>query len=284
VGGYGSARAGADREQRAEETMSDRREALGFDTSVANPARMYDYFLGGKDHFPADKAAADQLLEAVPQTRVGARENRAFLQRAVGFLAGEAGIRQFLDIGTGLPTQGNVHQVAQAIAPGARVVYVDNDPIVHAHANALLGGDNTASILGDLREPDEILTDPETYRLIDFGQPVAVLLVAVLHFIRDEEDPAGIVARLTATMAPGSYLVLSHATGDLYPREIGAKATKAYDRASAPLVLRSREEIERLFDGLEPVEPGLVQLSRWRPDGDLPSANGLFGGVATKVR
>jgi S-adenosyl methyltransferase len=258
------------------------RGVLGFDTSVPNPARMYDYFLGGKDHFPADKAAAEQLLATVPLTRVGARENRAFLQRAVGFLAGEAGIRQFLDIGTGLPTQGNVHEVAQAVAPDARVVYVDNDPIVHAHANALLSGDNTASILGDLRDPDGILADPETNRLIDFRQPVAILLVAVLHFIRDREDPAGIVARLKAAMAPGSYLVISHATGDLYPREIGAEATKAYDRATAPLVLRTRAEIERFFDGLELVPPGLVQLSRWRPDGDLPSGNGLFGAVAHK--
>jgi hypothetical protein len=263
--------------------MSDRGKGLlRFDTSVPNPARMYDYFLGGKDHFPADKAAADRLLAAVPQTRVGARENRAFLQRAVGFLAGEAGIRQFLDIGTGLPTQGNVHEIAQAVAPEARVVYVDNDPVVHAHANALLSGDNTASLLEDLRDPDEILADPETHRLIDFGQPVGVLLVAVLHFIRDEEDPAGILARLKAVMAPGSYLVLSHATGDLYPREVGAEATKAYDRASAPLVLRTRAEIERLLDGLELVEPGLVQLSHWRPDGDLPSGRGLLGAVARK--
>jgi hypothetical protein len=157
---------------------------------------------------------------------VGARENRAFLQRAVWFLAGEAGIRQFLDIGTGLPTQGNVHEIAQAVAPEARVVYVDNDPVVHAHANALLSGDNTASLLGDLRDPDEILADPETHRLIDFGQPVGILLVAVLHFIRDEEDPGGILPRLKAAMAPGSYLVLSHAIGDLYPREVGAEAPR----------------------------------------------------------
>jgi hypothetical protein len=263
--------------------MADHDQALGFDTSVAHPARMYDYFLGGKDNFPADKAAAEQLLAVVPETRVGARENRAFLQRAVRFLAAEAGIRQFLDIGTGLPTQGNVHEVAQEVAPEARVVYVDNDPIVHVHATALLGGPGTASVLADLRAPEEVLNHPETQRLIDLDQPLGLLLVAVLHFVRDEEDPAGIVARLVAAMTPGSYLVLSHATGDLVPPDVGSKATRAYDRASAPLVLRTRAEIERLFDGLELIEPGVVQLCNWRPDGDLPTGNGLLGGVARKA-
>jgi SAM-dependent methyltransferase len=263
--------------------MSDQSEKLlGFDTSVPNPARMYDYFLSGKDNFPADKAAADKLLEVVPLTRAGARENRAFLQRAVRFLAGDAGIRQFLDIGTGLPTQGNVHEIAQSIAPDARVVYVDNDPVVHVHANALLSGANTATVLEDLRRPDAIIEHPTTQQFIDFDQPVAVLLLAVLHFIRDQEDPAGIVARLKAAMAPGSYLVISHATGDLYPEEVGTLAMKAYDRASAPLVLRTRAEIGDLFDGLELVAPGLSQLSLWRPDGDLQSGRGLFGGVGRK--
>jgi hypothetical protein len=254
----------------------------GFDPSVAHPARMYDYFLGGKDNFPADREAAERLLAAVPETRVGARENRAFLQRAIQFLAGEAGIRQFLDIGTGLPTQGNVHEIAQGIAPESRVVYVDNDPVVHVHASALLAGGNTAAILADLRQPEAILNHPQVRGLLDFDQPMGLLLVAVLHFIRDEEDPAGIVARLRDAMAPGSYLVLSHATGDLYPPEIGAQASGAYDRATAPLVLRSTAEIARLFDGFELVDPGLVQLSLWRPDGDLPSARGLFGGVGRK--
>jgi hypothetical protein len=263
--------------------MSDRREAPpGFDTSVAHPARMYDYFLGGKNHFPADQAAADQLLETVPQTRVGARENRAFLQRVVRHLAGEAGIRQFLDIGTGLPTQGNVDEIAREITPHARVVYVDNDPIVHVHANALLAGDNTAAILGDLRDPTAILEHPTVRRYIDFDQPVAILLLAVLHFIRDKDDPAGIMARLKGVMAPGSHLALSHATGDLYPAEIGNSAMRAYDRASSPLVLRTRAEIDEFFDGFELLDPGVVQLSLWRPEGELPSARGLFGGVARK--
>jgi S-adenosyl methyltransferase len=172
--------------------MSDRKEEPpGFDTSVAHPARMFDYFLGGKNHFPADQAAADRLLEVVPQTRVGARENRAFLQRVVRHLAGEAGIRQFLDIGTGLPTQGNVHEIVREIVPHGRVVYVDNDPIVHVHANALLAGDNTASIIGDLREPTAILEHPTVRRYIDFDQPVAILLLAVLHFITGAADPRG---------------------------------------------------------------------------------------------
>lgn len=257
--------------------------AARFDTSVAHPARMYDYFLGGKDNFPADRAAADRLLAAAPQTRVGARENRAFLQRAIRYLAGEASIRQFLDIGTGLPTQGNVHEIAQQVVPDARVVYVDNDPIVHVHANALLAGDNTTAILADLREPEAILGAPQVRGMIDFDEPLAVLLVAVLHFIRDEEDPAGIVAQLRDAIAPGSYLVLSHGTGDL-DLELSAEATRVYERAAAPLVLRSLAEIARLFDGFELVDPGLVQLSLWRPDGELPSARGLFGGVGRKPR
>jgi hypothetical protein len=264
--------------------MSDRREdPPGFDTSVAHPARMYDYFLGGKNHFPADQAAADQLLEAVPQTRIGARENRAFLQRVVRFLAAEAGVRQFLDIGTGLPTQGNVHEIVREVATDGSVIYVDNDPIVHVHANALLVGGNTAAILGDLRDPAAILEHPTTRRFIDFDQPVAILLLAVMHFIKDEDDPDGIMARLKSVMAPGSYLALSHATGDLYPVEIGNSAMRAYDRASSPLVLRTRAEITHFFDGFELLEPGVVQLSLWRPNGDLPSARGLFGGVGRKA-
>jgi hypothetical protein len=265
-------------------TMSDRNEdPPGFDTSVAHPARMYDYFLGGKNHFPADQAAADRLLETVPQTRVGARENRAFLQRVVRFLAGEAGIRQFLDIGTGLPTQGNVHEIVHEVTAGARVIYVDNDPIVHVHANALLASDNTASILGDLRDPKAILEHPATRRFIDFEQPVAILLLAVLHFIKDQDDPGAVMAQLKGAMAPGSYLALSHATGDLYPAEVGNFAMRTYDRASSPLVLRTRAEITEFFDGLELIDPGLVQLSLWRPKGDLPSSYGLFGGVGRKA-
>jgi S-adenosyl methyltransferase len=260
------------------------RPPAGLDTSTPNPARIYDALLGGKDNFPADREAADAILAAAPQARQGAKENRAFLQRAVRFLAREAGIRQFLDIGTGLPTQGNVHQVAKAVAPDARVAYVDHDPVVHVHANALLA-DNTTTIAvqADLREPEVILGHFEVRRLLDLARPVAVLLVAVLHFLRDEEDPAGIVARLRDAMAPGSYLVLSHATADFHP-QAGAKITDVYQRASAPLVLRSRSQIGRFFDGFDLVEPGLVQPASWRPDEGpgSPSAGGFYSGIGRK--
>jgi len=257
----------------------------GIDTSRPNPARVYDALLGGKDHYPVDRAAAQAILKAAPQARQGARENRAFLQRAVRYLA-QQGIRQFLDIGTGLPTQGNVHQVARQVSPDARVVYVDHDPVVHVHASALLANNSptTLAVLADLREPEAILDNPGVRRLLDFTRPVGVLLVAVLHFIIDAEDPGGIVARLRDAMAPGSYLVLSHATGDFHP-QAAAKVTEVYDRASAPLVLRPRAAIERFFDGFDLVEPGLVQPAAWRPDqgGPVsPSAGGFYSGVGRR--
>jgi S-adenosyl methyltransferase len=259
--------------------------AAGIDTSTPNPARIYDALLGGKDHFPADRAAAHAILNIAPQARRGAKQNRAFLQRAVRFLAREAGIRQFLDIGTGLPTQGNVHEVAQAVAADARVVYVDHDLVVHVHANALLADNtSTVAVLADLREPEAILGHPEVRRLLDFTRPVAVLLVAVLHFLTDAEDPAGIVARLRDAMVPGSYLVLSHATGDFHP-QVGAKVAEVYQQASAPLVLRSRSQIERFFDGFDLVAPGLVEPAAWRPDQQgqgRGSAGGFYSGVGRK--
>ena len=256
----------------------------GIDTSRPNPARVYDALLGGKDHYPVDRAAADAILNVAPQACRGARENRAFLRRAVRYLA-EAGIHQFLDIGTGLPTQGNVHQIAQAVTPHARVAYVDHDPVVHVHANALLA-DHTTTIaaLADLREPEVILGHPDIRRLLDLTQPIAILLVAVLHFIRDEEDPAGIVARLREAMAPGSFLVLSHATGDFHP-QAGAKVTKVYQQASAPLLLRSHAQIARFFDGFDLVAPGLVEPAAWRPDPEgptKPSAGGFYSGVGRR--
>jgi len=251
------------------------------DTRTPNPARIYDYLLGGKDHYPADRKAAEAILAVAPQARQGARENRAFLQRAVRHLA-QAGIRQFLDIGTGLPTQGNVHEVAQAITADARVVYVDNDPMAHSHANALLTNNipTTLAVLADLRQPEAILDHPQVRRLLDLTRPVGVLLVAVLHFIRDEGHPVRVVARLRDAMAPGSYLVISHATGDFHP-QAGAKVTQVYRQASAPLVLRTREAIERFFDGFDLIEPGLVQPAAWRPDpGPVsPSAGGFYSGV-----
>lgn len=251
------------------------------DTSRPHPARMYDFYLGGKDNYVVDRQAARQVLAAAPELRVTARENRAFLHRAVRFLVGDAGIRQILDIGTGISSAGNVHEVAQQIAPEVRVAYVDNDPIVHVHANALLTGVGATSIvLADLRDPAGILRHPRVRDLIDFTQPVALLLVAILHFITDAEHPADIVALLCDKLAPGSYLVLSHATGDVRPKA-AARAAAVYDGATSSLTLRSREEIERLFAGLDILEPGVVQLPLWRPRGrpsrDLSKAWGYCG-------
>jgi len=244
-------------------------------TNVAHPARVYDYWLGGKDNFPADRALAEHIMQAIPTMRAMAQANRAFLTRAVRYLAGEAGVRQFLDIGTGIPTSPNVHEVAQAVAPDARVVYVDNDPIVLAHARALLASQNvgeTAFILGDLRQPQAILDHPTLKMTLDLAQPVAVLLVAVLMYFRDSEDPNpyGMVATLLAPMPPGSYLAVSHPTADFDPQAM-AGAVAAAEQAGVTLVPRSRAETEALFAGLELVEPGVVPVLSWRPDAEPPA-------------
>ena len=258
------------------------------DTTTPHPARMYDAYLGGKDNYPADREAVRQVLRAAPEVRDTARANRAFLRRAVRYLAGEAQIGQFIDIGTGIPTAGNVHQVAAEVAPGARVAYVDNDPIVHVHASALLTGSGTTRIvLADLRDPEAILAHPKVGELIDFGQPVGLLLVAILHFITDAENPARIVATLRDALAPGSYLVLSHATGD-FRAEAARQAAAVYDRATATVTLRTHAQIAALFDGWDLVEPGLVQLPLWRPDGKPPRPKDLakvwgYGGAARRT-
>jgi hypothetical protein len=260
-------------------------------TGVPNPARIYDYFLGGKDNFPADREIADQMLAIAPVAREVVEDNREFLRRAVEVLA-DAGIRQFIDLGSGLPTQGNVHEIAQAAAPGSRVVYVDNDPMVVAHSRALLAGDNTVAIEGDLRQPDKVLEHPEVRELIDFGQPVALLLLAILHFVGDDEDPFGIVARYRDALPAGSHLAISHGTRDIPERpdlspeemaDMGAKVEQLYQLTTASLVTRTRAEVERFFDRLELLEPGVVEIQRWRPDGRtslLPG--GFYGGVARK--
>ncbi|WP_433241059.1 SAM-dependent methyltransferase [Streptosporangium sp. CA-135522] len=242
----------------------------GIDVDTPSVARLYDYYLGGKDNFAADRAAAEEILSIAPEVRVAARENRAFLGRAVRFLA-ETGIEQFLDIGTGLPTRGNVHEVVHQIAPEARVVYVDNDPIVLAHARALLRGARNEVLVssGDLRQPEEILKSPEIQEHLDFSKPVAVLLVAIMHFITKSDDPGRIVATLRDAVPPGSYLVLSHGSRDSRPAAVN-KGVKVYKRANSPLVLRSRQEILELFDGFELVDPGLVWLPEWRPEDCLP--------------
>lgn len=227
---------------------------------------MYDYLLGGKDNYAVDREAAEEVIRHAPDTPFLARENRAFLRRAVRYLAG-LGIRQFIDIGSGLPTQGNVHEIVHEIAPEARVVYVDREPVVLTHGRALLAGTPEVTVIqGDARRPGEILTDPELNRLIDFEQPVAVLMLAVLHFIGDEDDPPGIVARFRDAMAPGSYLVVSHVTGDFDTDSRVRDAGAVYEKATYQITLRSREQIAGLFEGFAFVEPGLTTLSLWRPD------------------
>lgn len=258
------------------------------DTSRPHPARMYDYYLGGKDNYLVDREAAAAVLQAVPEVRDMARENRAFMQRAVRYLVGEAGIRQIIDIGTGIPTAGNVHEVAQQIEPGVRVAYIDNDPIVHVHASALLTGQgSTSTVLADLREPQAILGHPKVRELIDPAEPTAVLLMAILHFITDEEAPGSIIDAFRGALAPGSYLALSHGTADFHDQAIADASTAVYSRATAPLVLRGHAQIAGLFRGWDLVEPGVVQVPLWRPEGTpLRSRQlakiGIYGGIGRK--
>ena len=272
-----------------EDFPADQSPAPEIDTSRPHPARMYDYALGGKNHFAADREAADKGFASWPSARVAARENRAFLGRAVRYLAGQAGIRQFLDIGTGLPTTNNVHQVAQAIAPESRVVYADNDPLVLAHARALLTSapeGRTAYMQADLRDPEAILSAAETRETLDFSQPVALLLVAVLHFVPDENKPAEIIQTLLSALAPGSYLVASHLTGEHNPDGTAA-VQRTSQGAGITLGARDSDEFAQLaFSGLDLVPPGVVLVSEWRPDGKrprpLPHEVSAYGGVARK--
>lgn len=236
-----------------------------FDITRPHPARMYDYYLSGKDNWQADRKAADKILAVAPEVRDSARANRAFLTRAVRYLAREKGVTQFLDIGTGIPTSPNVHESAAVCARGTRVVYADNDPVIHAHANALLTGAGTTRIvLADIRDPDMILAGARDF--LDFTRPVALLLVAILHFIPDEDDPAAILAAYRNALPAGSFLALSHGTSDFHPAEVASTATTAYDAAAAPLVLRPRAAIEAFFDGFTLEPPGLVQAPLWHPD------------------
>jgi hypothetical protein len=255
----------------------------GIDPFTASSARVYDYMLGGKDHYAVDRELGERLLANAPISPWIARQNRRFLGRAVRYCA-QQGMRQFLDIGSGLPTQENVHEVAQRVDPRCRVVYVDNDPVAVVHAQALLAGSaGVAAIQGDLRSPAEILTRDEVRRTIDFSQPMVVLMVAILHFVLDSEDPAGIVARFVDAMAPGSHLVLSHATHDIRP-ESASRARDIYRRSASPLVTRTKPEIAALLGGLEPVDPGLVFTAQWRPLEEVPNPerSGLYAVVARK--
>ena len=253
---------------------------------VPNVARIYDYLLGGKDNFEADRAAAETLMRLIPDSVTACQDNRRFVRRAVRYLAGQ-GIRQFIDIGTGLPTQGNVHEVALEAAPDARVVYADYDPVVVAHARALLAkpaAPAVAAISGDLRHPEQILQDPGLRALISLDQPFAILATAVLHFISDSEDPYAVTRTLTAAMPPGSYLVISHITPDDVAPDAGRQAQAVYAHATAQAHPRTRAGIARFFDGLELAEPGVVSVSAWRLEPSAaPSGRTLmYAGAARK--
>ena len=259
-------------------------EPVDFDTSVAHIARVYDYWLGGKDNFAADREAGDEALQAYPDLVSSVRANRAFLARGVHYLA-EAGVRQFLDIGTGIPSANNTHEVAQQVAPGSRVVYVDNDPIVLAHARALLVGDPAGAtdyLDADLRDTAKILD--HAAGVLDFSQPVAVMLVAVLHLIGPDDDPYGIVQQLMAQVPPGSYLLLSHVASDIEPEKM-AEMGKRLNRLLAQRGwYRSQPEVAGFFAGLEVVPPGIVAVQQWRPDSEMDAArrSAMWGGVAQK--
>ncbi|MCX4635409.1 SAM-dependent methyltransferase [Streptomyces platensis] len=269
--------------------------AAEIDTSRPHPARMYDYYLGGWDNYEVDRVAAERVIEVHPQVRLSARANRAFLRRAVRELVA-GGIRQIIDIGTGIPTSPNTHEVARETAPDTRVVYVDNDPIVATHAGArLTNTERTGFVLGDVRDPKALLDHPTVRELIDFDRPVALLLVAVLHFIRDDEDPAALIATLAEALPAGSHLVLTHATGEPYEDYAAGRTDErardgvvnVYKSATATLNLRSKAEVEPLFGPFALLDPGVVRVPLWRPDGPVPGAKELndtifYGGVGRK--
>jgi hypothetical protein len=252
---------------------------------------MYDYFIGGENHFAADRETAAKVLRNSPSARIAARENRAFLGRAVRYLAAEAGIRQFLDIGSGLPTTNNVHEVAQAVAPSSRVVYIDNDPMVLAHARALLTSapeGRTAYIHADLRDPSAILSDPVTRDVLDFSQPIALMLIAILHFIPDEDKPAEIIAALLDALPPGSYLAASHLTTE---HDLAATSAGQHAMRGAGITMQKRDSGEfatLAFSGLKLVPPEVVLVSEWQPGGDgprpTPAEVSCYGGVARKPK
>jgi S-adenosyl methyltransferase len=252
------------------------------DVTTPSHARVYDYMLGGKDNFAVDRAVAERLLAVAPDSRRLARASRAFLVRAVRALA-EAGIRQFLDLGTGIPTSPNVHEVARAVHPDTSVVYVDNDPVVLAHNRALQSiGEGVTTISGDIRRPEEILRQPELADLIDFSEPVGVLFVAVFHLVTDAEDPLGIIARFRERMVPGSHIVISQFATDSDP-EAMAQIQQSYADGPTQLTFRTREQISGFFQGFEFLEPGVADVGSWRPDLEIPSTLlKVAGGVARK--
>jgi len=257
----------------------------GAEADRPSVARLYDFFLGGHHNFAADRELGRRLIQAEPNTRMIVRENRDFLGRAVRYLA-DAGVRQFIDLGSGIPTQENVHEIAQRGDAEARVVYVDNDPGVVAHSKYLLRGNPLASIISaDLRDPGAVLRHPEMRRLIDVRQPVGLLMITVLHFVPDEDDPVGIVRKFAAALPPGSFLAISHATAEAAP-SAAAKVEELYRSAATPVRTRSSLEILQFFEGLELVRPGLVYLPLWRHDGQVPASPErawFYAGVGRKV-
>jgi SAM-dependent methyltransferase len=263
------------------------REPFELNTNVAQSARVYDYWLGGKDNFPADRGLGDAIADQVPTIRTQVRGQRAFLGRAVRYLAGEAGIRQFLDIGTGIPTAGNVHDVAQKLAPESRVLYVDNDPIVLAHSRALVPSSpkgRVAFILADLRDPEAVLADPALAETLNLTEPVGLVLIGIMPHLRDADDPRRIVTTLVDALASGSYLVLSQTTPDFDPEAMRGLA-EVSERGGIPNVPRTLADTEPFFAGLELVEPGLVPLAAWRPDPGTqedPRSVYAYGAVARK--
>ncbi|WP_399880541.1 SAM-dependent methyltransferase [Streptomyces sp. BBFR51] len=270
--------------------MSNTHAARGLDTSRPHSARMYDYYLGGKDHFPVDKQAAEAVAEAYPGIFTCARENRAFMHRATRVLAQEHGIRQWLDIGTGIPTEPNVHQVAQSVVPEARVVYADNDPLVLKYAERLMRSTpqgRTTYIEADVNDPDALLNAPELADVLDLSQPVALSLNALMHFITDARDPYGIVNRVMAALPPGSALALSHCTPDFDP-PTWEKVTDIYTGSGTPVQFRSQNDVARFFEGLDLLTPGVTVGHRWRParpigpDAPTDAQVSLWVGVAVK--
>ncbi|MDA0566459.1 SAM-dependent methyltransferase [Streptomonospora sp. S1-112] len=255
------------------------------DSSVAHPARVWDYWLGGQDNFAADRETGDRILAAFPDMVANARADREFLGRAVRYLAGQAGMRQFLDIGTGIPAAGNTHEIVQEVAPGSRVVYVDNDPVVLAHARALLVGDGsvrTDYVDADLRDPEGVLAAAAA--TLDLDRPVAVLLLGILEFVPDDGQAAAIVQRLLAAVPGGSHIVIAHSTNEVHTAAMEEAARLWNAGGSTPLRLRDAAGLERLLAGLEVVDPGVVSCALWRPDPaeDEPSPVAQFGAVARK--
>jgi S-adenosyl methyltransferase len=259
----------------------------GIDVNRPSAARVYDYFLGGAHNFAVDRQLAEQIASMTPNIGETMRSNRAFLRRAVRYLVG-AGVRQFLDVGSGIPTAGNVHEVAQSAAPESKVIYVDIDPVAVAHSQAILAGNDRTAVAGaDLRDPDRVLSEARGLGLLDFTQPVAVLLAGVLHFVPDSDDPARIVARLRDAVPSGSFLLVSHATSDGQPPEV-IEAQRLSARTATEIVLRSAPQIMEYFEGLVMVEPGLVFIPAWRPDpaegvDEHPERVGGYAGVGRKA-